>query len=327
MNSSVLRLVYVTCVALLFSLPLQAADVIEFFGYDDCIQLKNQDTEVVLCPAAGGRVLVYSYKGKNSLYLDPGEAGFVYDPGKPNQQGKMTAGRFDIGPEKIIPKRPQLWMGRWKGEVTGPRSARMTSVRDESTGVQLVRDFELAEQGTVLSCTQTIVNISDRTTEWCHWSRTFALGNGVCVIPLAETSKFPNHYVMYEDGSSINLHPEDESIQRRGNFLVISDVPRKPKLGMDSHVGWFAYAMKNDLLFIKRFKTWPDRVYNEVAGLTISIWYPEDRRVELEPIGPRERLKPGESASFTEVWELKPFEFPKDTAGIDVQRVAELSQP
>ena len=236
----------------------------------------------------------------------------------------MSAGRFDIGPEKLIPPRPQLWMGRWSGEITGPRSARLTSVKDEGTGVQLVRDFVLSESGSGLECTQTIRNVSKRMTEWCHWSRTFALGNGVCVIPLSTTSRFPNHYVMYENGKTLNFIPEDPHIHRRGDYLVISGVPRKPKLGMDSAVGWFAYLMKNDLMFVKRYKTWPDRVYNEVASLTISIWYPEDRCVELEPIGPQERLKPGESASFTEEWELHAFPFPKNPTETDAEAVGQF---
>ena len=322
--ASVLNLIPAVVVSMAaLAVPAWAAETIEFFGYDDCIELKNASTRVVLCPAAGGRVLEYSLNGHNALYLDAAEAGFVYEPGK---RSGMSVGRFDIGPEKIIPARPQLWMGRWTGEITGERSARLTSVRDSATGVQLVREFTLAADGSRLACTQTIKNISPRTTEWCHWSRTFALGNGICVIPLSPTSKFPRHYVMYEDGNTLNFNPTDPHVQRRGEHLLITGVPRKPKLGMDSQVGWFAYLMRNDMMFVKRYRVWPDRVYNEVAGLTISIWYPADRRVELEPIGPRERLEPGEAGSFTEEWELLPFPFPKNAADIDLQRLSEQAK-
>ena len=79
--------------------------------------------------------------------------------------------------------------------------------------------------------------------------------------------------------------------------------------------------MRNDIMFVKRFPTYPERVYNEMAGLTISIWYPEDRRVELEPIGPREVLQPGESASFTETWWLLPHKFPADGQAVDLQKL------
>ncbi|MBP89227.1 MAG: hypothetical protein CMJ64_21345 [Planctomycetaceae bacterium] len=300
---------------------LPAAEELTYVGYPDCIELKNETTRVVLCPEAGGRVLVYAMNGENSLYLEEEEAGKLYVPGT---TASMSAGRFDIGPEKIIPRRNLLWSGKWAGEITGERSARLTSQKDKATGTQLIRDFVLADDSTHLACKQTIANISDQTTEWCHWSRTFAKGNGICVIPLTQPSRFPNNYVMYEGGDLINLRPTDPHIKTRDGFLEITSVPKHPKLGMDSQAGWFAYLMHNDLCFVKRYRVYPDRVYNEVAGLTISIWYPEDRRVELEPIGPRERLRPGESASFTEDWWLLPHAYPKEGEQIDLRRLAKL---
>ena len=54
-----------------------------------------------------------------------------------------------------------------------------------------------------------------------------------------------------------------------------------------------------------------------MAALTVSIWYVDDR-CELEPIGPKETLKPGESASFTESWWLLPYDFPVDDKKIDL---------
>ena len=296
-----------------------SAKVVRYLNYDKAIQLTNENTKVVLCPQAGGRVLEYSLNGKNSLYLDEKES--EWQPGKP---GPSSAGRFDIGPELVIPRRSVLWSGEWTGEITGPRSARLTSQHDAATGVQLVRDFELDAKSSRLSCTQTIMNVSDETKEWCHWSRTFAQGEGICVIPLAGQSRFPNKYVMYEDGALINARPVDPNIRIRDGFLEILAAPRKPKLGFDSYAGWMAYAMKNDLLFVKKFKTYPDRVYNEAAGLTISVWYPEGARVELEPIGPRERLEPGQVGSFTEEWWLAPSEFPAAGTDLDLGRVSAI---
>jgi len=305
---------------------VMAADaprMLTYRGYPNCIELKNDAIRVILCPEAGGRVLEYSYQGKNALYLEEEATGKPYQSGQP---AAMTAGRFDIGPEKTIPRHQILWSGKWTGEIVSPREARMTSAPDKSTGTQLVRNFRIDVSGSRLSCTQTIANVSDDVTEWCHWSRTFALGNGICVIPLSSLSRFPNHYVMYEAGDRINFRPEDPNIRTRDGFLEITDVPREPKLGMDSAVGWFAYLMRNDMMFVKRFPVYSDRVYNEVAGLTISIWYPQDRRVELEPIGPRERLQPGSSAAFTEEWFLVPFEFPAGDRDVDLKSVEQLAK-
>ena len=77
--------------------------------------------------------------------------------------------------------------------------------------------------------------------------------------------------------------------------------------------------MPNNTLFVKRFATFTDRVYNEAAGLTISVWYPTGARIELEPIGPRERLQPNESASFTEDWWLLPFPYPQQGQQVDLK--------
>ena len=296
------------------------ARVIHYYGYDDCIRLENQTTQVTLCPAAGGRVLQYSSNGKDSLYLPPGDEGWTYESGKDG--GSMAAGRFDIGPEQTIPAHPQLWMGRWCGSITGVRSARLVSAQDQPTGVQLMREFVLAKDSSRLRCTQTIKNISKEIKEYCHWSRTFALGGGICVIPLTQPSRFPSGYVMYGPGPAINYLPVDPHIQVRDGFLEITAAPRFPKLGMDSYAGWFAYLMKNDVMFVKQFPTFPNRVYNEVAGLTTSIWYPDGPMCELEPIGPREKLEPGESASFTETWWLVPHRYPQTGQGADIHGVA-----
>jgi hypothetical protein len=305
---------------LLAELP-RLPKVLTYQGYPNCIQLENDTIRVVLCPAAGGRVLEYSFRGRNALYLEEEQNGKPYELG---QRAAMTAGRFDIGPEKMIPRHATLWSGKWAGEVVGPRGARLTSAKDEATGTQLVREFHIDKTGSRLVCKQIMRNVSARVTEWCHWSRTFALGNGICVIPLTTPSRFPNGYVMYEDGDLISFRPTDPHIRARDGFLEITGVPRKPKLGMDSAAGWFAYLMRTDIMFVKRFRVYPDRVYNEIAGLTISIWYPEDRRVELEPIGPRERLQPGESAAFTEEWFLLPYKFPADGQDVDLESVEKL---
>ncbi|MFY9252585.1 MAG: hypothetical protein WAO83_03965 [Fuerstiella sp.] len=303
---------YWLSLALMLSVTSSAscAEIVQYLGYSQAVQLKNENTTVVLCPEVGGRVLEYSLNGKNVLFISDSEKNW-----KPGDRPESSAGRFDIGPELVIPRRDVSWSGAWSTEIIGDLHVRLTSQKDEATGVQLVRDFELDAKTPKLLCTQTIVNVSSELKEWCHWSRTFAVGKGVCVIPLTEAgispiSRFPNKYVLYEEGGLINMKPEDPQVRRHNNTLQIFPTPRKPKLGFDSYAGIIGYAAPNDLFFLKRFKTHPNRIYNEAAGLTISVWYPDNQMIELEPIGPRETLKPGESASFTEEWWLAPLEFP-----------------
>jgi len=298
--------------------------IVRFHGYDDCLRLESGNTRVTLCPRAGGRVLEYAWKGTNALYLPPGDEGWEYQSDK--DWGSMNAGRFDIGPEQTIAAHPVLWAGRWKGEPLGPRAARLTSQADAGTGVQLVREFRLDEKTSRLECRQIIRNVGKVPREYCHWSRTFAVGKGICVIPLTEPSRFPEGYVMYEPDSLINFRPRDARIRRMDGFLVITGAPRQPKLGMDTAGGWLAYQMPNNLLFVKHYAVDPNRPYNEVAGLTMSVWYPDGPMCELEPIGPRERIEPGQSASFTETWYLAERAAPGNPDDINPRDVARQVQ-
>ena len=294
--------------------------VIDFFGYEKCLALDNEaGTRVVLCPQAGGRVLEYSHNGVNALYLDPAQQGWRHVPGIPTVE--PCGGRFDIGPEFVLAPHPDLWFGEWTGELVGEGKARLTSMRDRVTGIRLVREFTLATDSSRLVCEQRITNESDKPVTCCHWSRTFAVGGGIVLVPLTPDSRFPKGYVMYGPGSVMNYMPEDPSIRTRDGFLEVLGTPARPKLGLDAYAGWFCYLLRSDLLFIKRFPVYPDRVYGEMAGLTISIWYYKNEMCELEPIGPRETLAPGAKVSYAEEWELLPHRFPRAPAVAGLEEI------
>ena len=305
-----------------------SASWIEFAGYQRCACLENGKTRVVLGPHCGGRVLEYAWQGQSALMLDPRDNGRTYARGgAPSRPSFPSGGRFDIGPEHIAPPHPSLWLGPWEAQIVNDATVRLTSGESAECGTRLVREFTLAPDSSHLRSTQIVRNISSHDTRWCHWGRTFRKGHGICVVPLTpELSRFPKEYVMYGPGSVIDFAPDDPAIRRRDGFLEVLDTPARPKLGIDSYAGWFGYLMPHDLLFVKRFPTWPDRVYNEVAGLTISLWYYENLVCELEPIGPMEVLAPGESSSFTEEWWLLPFKFPEDRGALDLGRVAEVAR-
>lgn len=293
--------------------------IVDYFGYDDCIELSNANTRVILCPAAGGRVLEYSMDGKNVLYLPPGSEGWRQTAD--NKRGKMHAGRFDIGPEKMVKRGRVLWQGHWQGALTGDRSARLTSEFDPESGVRLTRDFQLDKKSSRLICTQTIANESKEPVSLCHWSRTFAVGGGIAVVPRSPRGRFPKGFVLYQDGESITIDADDPNIQVTDEAVLVTGPPASPKLGFDSHAGWLAYLAPTDQLFVKRYRTFPKRAYNEFASLTASVWYPDGDMVEVEPIGPAENLRPGEKANFTEEWWLMQHRFPTDVQDIDFSAI------
>ncbi|WP_437202179.1 hypothetical protein [Planctomicrobium sp. SH664] len=291
---------------------------IDFFGYTDCVVLKNERTRVILCHQAGGRILEYSLDGKNALVLKPGTEGTLTD---------MSAGRFDIGPEYLVPRRPKLWTGEWTVTLTGPRQARLTSQIDEAVGVRLIRDITLDEQTSRLRVVQTVENVSSEPKYWCHWSRTFAPTGGVVVVPLSQPSRLPRQFIMYEEKGYVNFLPSDPHIVLRDNLLQIVAPPRRPKSGFDSTAGWLAYLEPNGLLFLKQFAVNPNAVYDDVMGISAAVYYPDSYFVELEPVGPRMNLPPGGSDSFTEIWSLAEFSFPGSGNTVDSRALLDAVEP
>jgi hypothetical protein len=287
------------------------AEFVKSHGYDGCVRLSNGKVEVILEPNCGGRVIEYAINGKNALYLNPEHDGYIYKPGEKTID--PSGGRCYIGPEMKVKYLPDIWLGKWEIKITGPRSARLTSIIDKDTGIRLVRDFRLDKSSSKLIFTQTIENHTDSTLFRCHWSRTFATGGGICLVPLTPNSRFPLGYIMYGPGSVLNYQLEpSENVHSRDGFLEITGTPPQPKFGVDTHAGWLAYITKDDLLIVKKFKTFPERAYGEVAAYTVSIWYYKEQMCELEPIGPLEKIKPGGKVSFTEEWFLFPYNYPAD---------------
>ena len=84
-------------------------------------------------------------------------------------------------------------------------------------------------------------NVSPHATRWCHWSRTFAQGGRIAIVPLSPQSRFPKGWVRYGPGPAINFRPEDPHVRRRGDFVEVLGPLQHPKLGFDSAAGWLAY--------------------------------------------------------------------------------------
>ncbi len=289
---------------------LDGTRIISENGYPNCIELSNSTTRVVLEPNLGGRVLKYELHGKNVLFMNPLFDGKIYEKGV---YIHPPAGRFDIGPEKTVPPHPALFMGKWTGKITGPRQAEMISQEDTATGVQLIRRFKLAENGSKLECTQIIRNWSKEVKTYCHWSRTFVKGGGISLTPLHLKSRYPKGYITYGPGAIINFNPEnEENVVVHDRILEISGPVKLPKFMTDGADGWLAYITKDNQLYLKTYPVYPNRIYGEMAAGTASVYYFKEERCEIEPIGPMESIAPGGEVSFTENWFLMDYSYPID---------------
>ena len=283
------------------------------YGFEKCIELNNGDCKVIIDPNLGGRVLAYEINGVNMLYTDESQYGKTWNEG--DEYFEPMGGRFDFGPSQVLPGRRYFsFMGAWDAEITGELSARLTSTVDSIFEVQLIRDFTLAPDGSKLTCTQTIKNISNKTKHLCYWGRTFAKGGGISITPMNPNSRLPKGYTQFytkgEKAGTIAKEPEDDpAVKRIGDYLEIHPNPVEAKFVMDSNAGWLAYISPENQLFVKKYKVYGNRQYGDFMGTEVSIWYKNDQMCEIEPFGPMEEMAPGESSSFTEDWYLVDYSY------------------
>ncbi len=297
--------------------------VISSHGYDNCIEISNGVCRVVLEPNMGGRVLVYEIDGKNLLYIDPKQNGlkFTTEELETAPGIQPCAGRFDIGPEKVKPSSKLFWQGEWTAEITGKFTARMTSQLDKKTGIQLMRDFKLDAKSSKLKITQTIMNHGTQPYKLCFWSRTFASGGGICIVPLSKPNRFPTGYITYGDGNIMQFKPEvEENIQVRDNYFLLFGPTKATKYVFDTDKGWMGYITKDNLLFVKRYEYKKNNEYGEMTASPLSIWYKDQTMAELEPIGPWELIKPKSKTSYSETWDLLPYTYPQDKV-VDIENI------
>jgi len=299
---------------------LFSADWVTEYGLAGCIELRNPTTRVVLDPNIGGRVLVYEVHGRNILYFNPDHHGIT--DGYKIQ--RIDAGRFDFGPTRVLPNRDLYFKGQWKAEITGEHSARMVSQVDPALDVRVVREFELDPKTSRLICIQTLINVGDEVKYLFCWGRTFVHGGGITLTPVNPNSRYPEGHIGYLPCQGKTMmsfkHDEDPNVRIRDNILETLGITKYKKFVMDGREGWMGYLSPEDLMYIKKFKFFPDKKYGEMTAPTTSIWQWQDKIYEIEPYGPYEQVKPGESISFIENWYLFEHPFPADQKP-DLQRI------
>ena len=300
----------------------EGARFIDTAGYADCVELSNGTTRVVIEPNMGGRVLSYALEGEEVLFQDARYDGVLADTKLPHNL--LPGGRFDLGPELTLPPREAIWSGRWRAEIIGPRHVRLTSAIEPSLGLQVIRRFELGPENARLVCEQTVVNRGGVERSVSYWGRTFVPAGGVCLVPLNPRSRFPAGYLEYLTRDAIGQHAaEDPRIMSRDGVLIIDGTPLTSKVMVDASDGWLAYITRGNLLFLTTFPIETDRLYGGVASDSVAIWF-DALRCELEPLGPLERLPPGEAAVFTQVWSLHPFT-PTEGGMVDMDSVRSIA--
>lgn len=263
----------------------------DYRGWKDCYSIKNEKAEVILCPAAGGRILYYAVNGKNIIFEDPDFNGYLLDDFQKDRKWP-DGGRFDIGPESIPGKqRDELFMGEWDYTILNDNTVELFFTKNNNLGLHIRRVFRLDEISSNLSIKQTAINYEDKKMQRHFWGRYFCKGGGKVSVP------FVTHNVWGFMGKE-----KSDKVEPVNDVLCYNISNETIKVGSSSTEGWISYEL-DGLKFTVDFKVYPTMNYSSTQGFT-TIFYTNGKLCEIETVSPLYDLSPGDSFIFEQVWSL-----------------------
>jgi hypothetical protein len=187
----------------------------------------------------------------------------------------------------------------------GNNSIRLIQPVEPKIGIQKEITVTLSSDGTGVTLLHRITNKNFWEIDLAPWALTIMNGGGVTILP-QEPYRSHDDYLLPARPLVVWHYTELSDprwvLGRKYIRLKTDEAMKEPqKIGIANKQGWAAYS-RNNTLFVKRFAfeegaTYPDYGSNNETYTAASF-------MEVETLGPMQRLKPGESAEHVERWSL-----------------------
>jgi hypothetical protein len=274
-----------------------------FAGYD-CVKLENEALALWLTRSVGPRILGLALPGgKNLFAVLPGETAECPGAGRYSFRGGH---RLWYAPE--IPRRTYLPDDDPVSIAEIDNGLHVTQPVEASTGIEKSLTVTLPGRGAgrapSVVVVHTLHNRSLSPVDLAPWAITQLKPGGVAVLPQStaladEHGLLPNRHIVLWPYTRV----DSPHITWGDRYLLVEATMQDGalKLGFPNPAGWLAYAV-DGTLFVKHATYQPDGDYLDRGSS--SECYCNPRFLELETLGPRTRLAPGESVSHRETWTI-----------------------
>lgn len=270
-----------------------------FAGYD-CVKLENEALALWLTRSVGPRILGLAVQGGKNLFAElpestlecPGVGPFWLRGGH----------RLWYAPED--PRRTYLPDNDPIAVTKIENGLQATQPVEPSTGIQKSLTVTVPATEARVVVDHTLLNQGDSPVELAPWAITQLKPGGAAVLPQAraladEYGLLPNRHIVlwpYTQTDSPYI-----TWGERYLFVEATMQDGALKLGFPNPEGWLAYSV-DDTLFVKQALYQPGADYYDRGSS--SECYCNPRFLELETLGPRTMLGPGESVTHQEIWTL-----------------------
>ena len=274
---------------------------VNYFNQPNCYKLTNGIVEVIVTTDIGPRVIRYSFAGGENLLAELPDTKLTTEFGdwKPWGGHRLWAAPESM-PRTYWPDNTPVDF-----KLEGTNTIRLIQPVETKTGIQKEMAVTLAEKGSEVTIHHKITNRNLWEVELAAWGLTIVRGGGTTILP-QEPYRSHDDYLQPARPMILwhytNLSDPRWTLGRK--FLCLktdAGMLEAQKIGITNKQGWAAYSLGH-ILFVKSFAYQEGAIYPDYGSNTET--YTSGSFMEIETLGPLQRLKPGQSAEHTERWYL-----------------------
>ena len=278
---------------------------ISYRGWENAYRISNATIELVIVADVGPRILSYAFLGgENILHEVPEQAGLTGE-----HEFRLYGGhRLWIWPEverTYFPDNSPVTVSQSHDHVSFGAPVECTP-----PGSNLQKELEIGlDEGSCVTITHRVTNRDRCSTELALWAPTMMKPGGRAILPLPPRAAMDKDHFQsmgpltlwsFTDFADSRWFLGTEYIQLQQQTKPTGRFPEQ-MAGIFNPAGWGAY-FRNGTVFLKTAPVMTGAAYPDF-GCNFEV-FTNSEFLELESLGPKVQLGPGESASHTEHWAL-----------------------
>lgn len=269
-------------------------------GWQNNLQLANDDVELIVSLDVGPRILSYRTAGGANVFKN-----YPEQMGTSGEERWMIRGghRFWIAPENeelsYAPDNSPV-----EHELVGRMGVRLINRAVDPWQIRKELTVALDDRSSRVTATHRATNESDKRVEIATWGLSVMVPGGLEIIPLPPLGRHPDDLL---PNRQMILWPYTDMTDARWRFgwrfITVRQTPDggPSKIGLAHRQKWVAYLTR-DALFVKTFDYLEGEKYPDL-GCNFETFTNADM-IEVESLGPLRDLAPGEAVEHTEHWYL-----------------------
>lgn len=279
---------------------------ISWRGWENVFRISNDTVKALVLADVGPRIIWYGFEdGENVLHEVAADSGLTGG----NEFRLYGGHRLWVSPEVERTYFPDNRAVRV--EQGDDRILFTAPVEDAAPGTNLQKQIEvrLDRSGSGLQLTHVVINLDKSATELAPWTPTMMKAGGRAILPLPPRAAMDkDHYLSvgpltlwsFTDFADPRWRLGTEFIQLAQSTAAVGRFEEQ-MTGVFNPWGWGAYFVDNSL-FVKRAPVINGASYPD-CGCNFEV-FTNREFLELETLGPKVILNPGEQVTHEETWQL-----------------------